>query len=630
MIGTHSEMLEDSMVYEFMWDLGSNRLVPVCKRVDKSFQGINGANDLTVAVDVWESMRYPVTKEQLMALPNIGQRAIDRSLGAYPYVGDIYPDYDWKAVFEGRAGDSKLSPDNSDREQYTLRRMHNKIKEHVIKKATQSTKHVSEAQRLANLGGYVLSNFREDSLQSNTRSPCWSLPNTVIIKKTLEIEWGVQIEDTMLHGDRIHIYENVLKQHQAKLSLKENARVVVDLCCGRGGDLKKYVNQKVKVVVGIDNVPQLLYMNKDAALKRWTRDFIGGGTSEQPPDMDVAFVLADVRQPLYNILQTRGIPLETDVICCFFAIHYFFTTELDARSFFQNVKDLLKPDGYFVGTIIDGELLYEKLRQTNNVYHRDDQYDPVDLFSIESANFDATRTAFQDLPDFGTSVKVFIRSSIIEEYVDEPEKNGTLKQENLVKFDTLVALAAEFDLEFQGTQTFDQYFPDIPYIQLSEPVARFSAIHRTFCFRKISKSKDNGTHTIQEIRQSVRTLEQRQLHDGVIEDDRDSNMTYAYNDAYPDDAIVRSVVFVGPTNDDEEGPEQMDESDVDVKEEDPDHDVVEEEAAEEEQPAKKVKIHTRCTTRCAKGECKSCVCKRLLKQQCIDECGCGPNCKNRK
>jgi hypothetical protein len=127
---------------------------------------------------------------------------------------------------------------------------------------------------------------------------------------------------------------------------------------------------------------------------------------------------------------------------------------------------------------------------------------------------------------------VFIRSSILEEYVNEPEKDGRLKQENLVKFDTLVAMAADFDLEFQGSQTFDQYFPDIPYIQLSEPVARFSAVHRTFCFRKISKAKDNGKHSRQEIRQSVHNLQQQQFYSGVVEDDRESN-SFAYNAAYP-------------------------------------------------------------------------------------------------
>lgn len=631
-IGTE---LEDGMVYEFIWDLASNRLMPLCKRVDKSLQGINGANDLTVAVDVWESMRYPVTKEQLMALPNIGRRASDRSLGNYPYSHDIYPDFDWRAIFEGRAADSKNNTDASAREQQALRRMHNRIKEQVIKKATHNTRHVSDAQRLINLGGVILANAREDSTQLNVRSPCWSIPNTPSVRKTLEVEWGVQIEDCGVYGDRIHIYENVLKQHQAQLSVTENAKTIVDICCGRGGDLKKYVNQKVQVVVGIDNVPDLLYLNKDAALKRWAKDYMGG--AEQSPDMDVCFVLADVRQPLYNILEKRGIPLEADVISCFFAIHYFFTTELDARSFFQNVKDLLKPDGFFIGTIIDGELMYEKLKQTNNVYRRDDPYDPVELFVVESGNFDATQTAFTDLPDFGTSINVFIRSSILEEYVNEPEKDGRLKQENLVKFDTLVAMAADFDLEFQGSQTFDQYFPDIPYIQLSEPVARFSAVHRTFCFRKISKSKDNGKHSRQDIRQSVHTLQQQQFYSGVVEDDRESN-SFAYNAAYPDDAIVRTV-FVTPDDDqpemmsideeqEEEEEQKQEEEEEQQEEQQQEEEKQEEPPVKEEEPVAK-KIRSFCTERCANGGCKYCLCKRTLKQKCTDQCGCGPNCTNR-
>ena len=49
--------LEDGMVYEFFYDVAHNTLIPHIKRPDKSLLGLDGANDLRVAVDVWESMK---------------------------------------------------------------------------------------------------------------------------------------------------------------------------------------------------------------------------------------------------------------------------------------------------------------------------------------------------------------------------------------------------------------------------------------------------------------------------------------------------------------------------------------------------------------------------------------------
>ena len=177
--------LEEDMIYEFFWNQIENRLIPLCKRVDKSLQGINGANDLTVAVDVWESMKYPVTKEQLMALPKIGERVVDKSYGSYPYMKDLHPSLDWKAIFDGRPSSSENKNSPWEREQQSLRRMHNRIKEQIIQKVTRNSRVVSEAQRLLNIGGQIITGGRNDSLQSTIRSVCWSLPNTSYVRKIL-------------------------------------------------------------------------------------------------------------------------------------------------------------------------------------------------------------------------------------------------------------------------------------------------------------------------------------------------------------------------------------------------------------------------------------------------------------
>ena len=45
-----------------------------------------------------------------------------------------------------------------------------------------------------------------------------------------------------------------------------------------------------------------------------------------------------------------------------FSIHYYFESEIKLRSFLQNVNDVLKMDGYFIGTAPDGEKIVEVLK----------------------------------------------------------------------------------------------------------------------------------------------------------------------------------------------------------------------------------------------------------------------------
>lgn len=537
--------LEDEAVFEFSYDSDAGKLVPLCKRSDKSLQGVQGANDLRVAVDVWESMKYPVTQAQLLALPKIEADEVnnERSYGTYPHVQDIHRGLDWQSVFSGKTTTSDAR-DPSLRELIALRRMHNRIKGQVIERATCQTKTVTDAEMLTSLGGQVISS-RDATTGYNVTSPKWSLPKTPHVWKMLETVWGVQKEDCTGTAERIHVTERALRQRQSTLTIQDEAKVVVDMCCGKGGDLNKYVKQNVGVLVGIDNVPELLHGYEDAALNRWS----GLRMRRVPPQTDACFVLADARQPIYDTLSKLHIPLEADVVTCFFAIHYFFSTEQDAKSLLQNVKDLLKPGGFFVGTVIDGELMHDKLRQNDNCYHWEPPDGLLDLFEVKSVNFDATQKSFEELPSYGTRIDVTIQSSIIEQYFNLPEKDGSSKSENLVKFDVLVRLASDYDLALVETQTFDQYFPEFPSIQLPQAVASYSATHRTFCFRKVSKSRDDGLRTSLEIKENVRRLQQQQLHEGKVADTVEPDV-YACHAAYPDDAIIRRLPSTATFNDD--------------------------------------------------------------------------------
>lgn len=603
--------LVNETVFEFHYDAARKRLIPIKMRSDKSFLGLDGANDLRVAVDLWESMRHPVTKEQLLSLPNV---PVPVTNAKYEYAHEIHPSIDWPSLFLGRStaviDGTHVLP--SQHQMMELRHFHNLIKGNLIK-LSKTKRRVTPNDILRKMGGVLVENKRYKNQQD------WSLPINNGIVTTLETVWGIQAKDFVVEHDRLHVSEKLLKK--SKIKRQPDNVIVVDLCCGKGGDLRKYVKNKVSVVVGIDNEQILLTDLQDAALKRWA------GIKTHQNETDACFVLADCRQPLYETLCDMNLKLEADLVCCFFALHYFFNHEKEARSFLQNVKDLLKPDGLFIGTILDGELMYEKLKQHQNHYTHTEGESAFPLFSVSSVDFDACQQPFDQLPTFGNHLDVTLTSTIVEQYqTGEKDKEFLVKKENLVNFARLIELASEYDLELQDTQTFNQHLPDAPDLRMCPELQAYSSTHRTFRFRKISKSAAASSVTAEQIKQSVQTLQAWQIEHLTVKDDIRPDVL-AMDHAY--------VPFVHPP------PPQVNSRTV-VKQNEEFEDDGDEEWLPEQQQPENAKKRTRPTTtdnasaqddegckRCRK-DCRACKCTRILKVKCHDGCGCDPAvCKNR-
>ena len=50
-----------------------------------------------------------------------------------------------------------------------------------------------------------------------------------------------------------------------------------------------------------------------------------------------------------------------------FAIHYMFENDTTLNNFVKNVNSVLKEDGYFIGTCLDGYLVSEKLKDKDEI-----------------------------------------------------------------------------------------------------------------------------------------------------------------------------------------------------------------------------------------------------------------------
>jgi mRNA (guanine-N7-)-methyltransferase len=123
---------------------------------------------------------------------------------------------------------------------------------------------------------------------------------------------------------------------------------VLDVACGRGGDVHKWIALSIPHVTGLDvssaSVEEARRRSSEA-LARARHTFTH------------TFVVADLLAPWPTAATTASF----DVVTCMFALHYFFATEASARAFLGNVAAALRPGGRFVGVVTDARAVNECL-----------------------------------------------------------------------------------------------------------------------------------------------------------------------------------------------------------------------------------------------------------------------------
>jgi len=128
---------------------------------------------------------------------------------------------------------------------------------------------------------------------------------------------------------------------------------LLDLACGRGGDIHKWIDSGVGYVKGIDLSPGEV----EEARHRYQQTLAGKRGSISASITACEFT----DTPDLGIKEWKE-PREYDVVTCMFALHYFFVSESALKQFLHNVSINLRPGGYFVGTVPDGKRINECIR----------------------------------------------------------------------------------------------------------------------------------------------------------------------------------------------------------------------------------------------------------------------------
>ena len=191
----------------------------------------------------------------------------------------------------------------------------------------------------------------------------------------------------------IYTYCQPFKQYKDGKPRKAS---ILDIGCGRGGDIQKFYHSRVGDYVGIDPDYEGLFDATDSAVSRY--NFL---KSKFPDYGKMVFIQADGSLPLKSDIQSKKLTNMTqdnknnldkyfdgkrkfDMVTSMFAIHYLFENQDSTNNLINNIKNYLNIGGYLVFTMFDsGEVL--KLFGEKDVYtsyYTDDNGEKQKLFEI--------------------------------------------------------------------------------------------------------------------------------------------------------------------------------------------------------------------------------------------------------
>lgn len=299
-----------------------------------------------------------------------------------------------------------------------------------------------------------------------------------------------------------------------RVALRGGGKRLLDVACGKAGDLQKWRRGNVAFVLGVDAAGENIRDPLNGAYRRYA-DTVAGRPAGQVPPM--VFAIGDSSQPLVDgtagatpeerdILRSvfgrvrpeGAVPpyLETtaagalragaDAISCMFAIHYFFEDAAHLNGLLENINQILKVGGYFVGCAFDGERVFNLLRDVPRGQSRVGKSGETLLWTI-TKEYDA-----EELTDDDESLGMAIDVEFVS--------IGTKQREYLVPFKLLVAKMKEIGCELltpaeakavqlnASTNLFDVSYAMAEKAgkkyTMEESVREFSFLNRWFIFQR--------------------------------------------------------------------------------------------------------------------------------------------------
>ncbi|XP_055844132.1 mRNA cap guanine-N7 methyltransferase [Episyrphus balteatus] len=255
----------------------------------------------------------------------------------------------------------------------------------------------------------------------------------------------------------INEYLNKIKNSR---KLGEPIRVM-DMCCGKGGDLFKWEKGGITHLICTD----IAEVSVEQCKSRY--DGMMNRNNKMGSRFSAEFFACDstlVR--LRERYKDRSLKLQ--LVSCQFAFHYAFESLTQADCMVRNAAECLEPNGYFIATIPNANEIMRRLRQSENRKSFGNDLYRIDFIS------DADKPTL-----FGAKYQFHL-----EGVVDCPEF--------LVHFPTLVKLCRKHGLQLARKSTFAEYYKEF-FDEGRSLLERMQALQSYFV-QKTSKDDEEFAH----------------------------------------------------------------------------------------------------------------------------------------
>ena len=290
---------------------------------------------------------------------------------------------------------------------------------------------------------------------------------------------------------------------------------LIDMSVGQGGDLFKWIRNKVGWVLGCDIALSGLTDNKSGAYRRYleqlvrtkgavapmifiqadsSKRFKDGSAGMTPVDRAMLRTLWGENEPNSPpaAVKLRGAATHGfQVASLMFSIHYFFKDLSTLNGMLKNLADTVKVGGYFVGCCFDGDAVAALLRSLPLGGTKRGSEDGVDLWAI-TKQYDDEGTGILPPTHDGLGRAIDVNFISIGETYTEYLVSWAYLQSRLgdIGFDLLNAeecagLGLQHSTNMFG-ESYEMAKKDGKNFPMNDIVSQFSFLNRWFIFRRHS------------------------------------------------------------------------------------------------------------------------------------------------